>query len=152
MVGFPTVAFPTVGTRHIEMCHVRFAVLNAHTLEPKFQDAAQVYKLLDSELFKHLRIANINVKYDVNVISSRIETALKQVGLTCTIEADVLDKEVEYCKVHCMKHKTPFDVYGLRPVSLTCKKASELASAISFRDEVDAYDIESDFIGKKTNA
>lgn len=146
MVGFPTVQLPTVDTLSNGVIHVRFAIVNFVAIEPDYLDAQRVYNLLNSDLFKNLRVATINVQYDLNVIASRIETTLRAIGLSGVVLAEQMKEPIEYCKVHHMTHKDRFEVYADRSISLTSREASNIESLTEFSTEVRAYQVYSDFV------
>lgn len=146
MVGFPTVSLPMIGTLSNTHVHVRFAVVNFSAIEPDFLDAQQVYDLLNSDIFKNLRVASINVQYDLNVIASRIETTLRAIGLSGVVFAERMEEPIEYCKVHHMTHKDRFEVYADRSISLTGRDVSNIESLTELSSEVRAYDVYTDFV------
>ncbi len=142
MMGFPTVPFSTVDTRHIEFVHVRFAVVNISLLDDKFLDPQEMFNLLDSSLFKNLRVASFNVQYDLNVICSRIESALKTLGIDCEIAAAKMLGEIPKSNVHVIEHRHKFDTVLDRSVSLTSVASSDWSSGQQYIGEVCADVIE----------
>lgn len=146
MVGFPTISFPVIGTIHDEIVHVRFAIVNFSTLESDFLDAQCVYDILNSDIFKYLRVTTINIQYDLNVIASRIETVLRTIGLNGIVLAEQLSEPVEYCKVHHMTHKDRFEVFADRSISLTGIGVNTIESLSELSTEVRAYAAHADFV------
>lgn len=140
-MGFPTISFPTIDTRHVETVHARFAVLNVRTPTNMPVEAQKVYDLLNSDLFKNLRVSTFNVQYDLNVICSRMVSALKVVGYELDLEAVQVKHPIEEANVHSILHKRLVDLDADRAIAFTSITSSDWSSGQYFASELGARDV-----------
>lgn len=121
LIGFPTVDFPLISVAGNEVVHVRFAVVNIRSVDPKYVQHNEMYKLLNSDMLKHFRVSR-NTQYDINVIASRIQSIFRSFHIYCDVEARMMNEPIKKCKVHQVEHVTPFHMFE-PPTQLVCRNA-----------------------------